>query len=243
MSLFFKWNKKSGRSPPERRRGSAQSGSVFTILLAGIAIAAAMSVVLYQTISGPMSSMVRVTNKTTSKSQMQSIASIIIMDAVNNLPNNGDCASAGFVVPRSWRAGSYGPTAGGLLPTTLGAPLTDPWGTDYGYCVWEVGVASKSGPCDTTNGADQSCTGINGGNSCSGGTGSGYNAARLLGSPTPTSGVAGSQIVFAIISAGPNRTFNTSCAAFNPANATTQSYPLVYSTSGGGRQRQRRRWR
>jgi hypothetical protein len=36
----------------------SESGSVFTILLAGIAIAGALSVVLYQTISGPMSSMV-----------------------------------------------------------------------------------------------------------------------------------------------------------------------------------------
>ena len=63
----------------------------------------------------------------------------------------------------------------------------------------------------------------------------GYNAARLLGNPAnpPTSGTAGSQIVFAIISAGANRTFNTSCAAYNPANSTTKSYPLVYSTSGG----------
>jgi hypothetical protein len=159
---------------------------------------------------------------------MQSIASIIIMDAVNNLPNNGDCASAGFVVPRSWRVGSYNPTNGGLLPTTLGAPLTDPWGTDYGYCVWEVGVASKSAACDTTNGADQSCTGINGGNSCSGGTGSGYNAARLLGSPTPTTGNANTQYVFAIISAGPNRTFNSTCTAYNGASSTN---PLI--TAGG----------
>src|ERR1700722_18201511 len=94
----------------------SESGSVFTVLLAGIAIAAALSVVMYQTISGPMSSMVRVTNKTTAKSQMQSVASIVIMDAANNLPNNGDCAGAGYVVPRSWKPGS-GPPGGGLLPT------------------------------------------------------------------------------------------------------------------------------
>jgi hypothetical protein len=147
--------------------------------MAGIAIAAALGVVLYQTISGPMSSMVRISNKTQAKAQMQSIASIIIMDAINNLPNNGDCASASFVVPRSWKSGT-GPTGGGILPTTIGAPLTDPWGTNYGYCVWEVGVASKAAACDTVNGADQSCTGINGSNSCSDGVGSGYNAARLL---------------------------------------------------------------
>ena len=85
------------------KRARSERGSVFTVLLAGIAIAGALSVVLYQTISGPMSSMVRVTNKTSAKSQMQSVATIMIMDAVNNMPNNGDCAGVGFVVPRSWR--------------------------------------------------------------------------------------------------------------------------------------------
>src|SRR5580704_15511230 len=169
------------------RRQTSQSGSVFTILMAGIAIAAALGVVLYQTISGPMSSMVRITNKTQAKAQMQSIASIVIMDAINNMPNNGDCTGTGvgMVVPRSWKPGT-GPTGGGILPTTIGAPLTDPWGTNYGYCTWEVGVASLAAGCDTVNGYNQTCTGISGGNSCSGGSAPninvGYNALRLLGS-------------------------------------------------------------
>ncbi|HEX3885406.1 MAG TPA: hypothetical protein VHW66_22320 [Stellaceae bacterium] len=202
------------------RQQTSQSGSVFTILLAAIAIGAALSTVLYSTISGPMSSMVRVTNKTQAKSQMQSVASIIIMDAINNLPNNGDCASAGFVVPRSWRTGSVIPSGGGLIPSTIGAPLTDPWGTDYGYCVWEVGVASLAAGCDIINGSDQSCTGINGSNSCSGGTGSGYNAKRLLGSPTPAAGNASSQTVLAVISAGPDRHFQSSCSAYVNSSST-----------------------
>jgi len=122
-------------------------------------------------------------------------------------------------VPRSWKSGT-GPTGGGILPTTIGAPLTDPWGTNYGYCVWEVGVASKAAACDTVNGADQTCTGVSGGNSCSGGVGSGYNAARLLGSPTPSAGSASSQIVFAVISAGPNRTFNSTCSAYVNSSST-----------------------
>jgi endosialidase-like protein len=210
------------------RRQTSESGSVFTILMAGIAIAAALSAVLYSTISGPVSSMVRITNKTQAKAQMQSIASIIIMDAVNNMPNNGDCSGTGvgMVVPRSWKPGT-GPTGGGILPTTIGAPLTDPWGTNYGYCTWEVGVAgplpSGSG-CDLVNGYNQTCTGISGGNSCSGGTSpnvnTGYNALRLLGSINPTVGSASSQVVFAIISAGPNRTFNSTCSAYVNTSST-----------------------
>jgi hypothetical protein len=209
------------------RRQTSQSGSVFTILMAGIAIAAALGVVLYQTISGPMSSMVRITNKTQAKAQMQSIASIIIMDAVNNMPNNGDCSGTGvgMVVPRSWKPGT-GPTGGGILPTTIGAPLTDPWGTNYGYCTWEVGGASLAAGCQSTNGYDQTCTGVSSTNTCTGGsggtscTGGNYNGCRLLGSINPTVGSASSQIVFAIISAGPNRTFNSTCSAYVNTSST-----------------------
>ena len=124
-------------------RPRSESGSVFTILLAGIAIAAAISVVLYQTVSGPMSSMVRVQNKTSAKAQMQSIGSIVIMSSVNQ--NNGVPCDNGagnpYVVPVPFTTGAVGsvPVGGGLIPISLGAPTTDPWGTPYGYCAWEVG--------------------------------------------------------------------------------------------------------
>lgn len=186
-------------------RRLAESGSVFTVLLAGIAMASALSVVLYQTISGPMSSMVRVTNKTASKTQMQSVTSILIMDAVNQ-GNNGDCDADGSVEPREWRVGTYGPIGGGLVPLTIGAPVTDPWGTDYGYCVWDVGAAIK-----TVNACSHDSVAA--------------NAYRLSGSPTPDTGNALSQTVIAVISAGPNRQFQTTCRNYAnntiPADANT----------------------
>lgn len=85
-----------------------------------------------------------------------------------------------------WRTGAYGPTGGGLVPNTIGAPLTDPWGTDYGYCAWEVG------PGQTL---------------CGG-------AHLLNGTTAPTTDPAPADIVIAIISAGPNRTFNSTCSAY-----------------------------
>jgi hypothetical protein len=209
------------------KRARSQRGSVFTVLLAGIAIAGALSVVLYQTISGPMSSMVRVSNKTSTKSQMQAIANIIVMDAVNNMPNGGDCsgASYGFVVPRSPNPTAPNPTGGGEVPGTIGAPLTDPWGTPYGYCMWEVGVPTASLPlpsgsgCDISNGYNQTCTSTG---TCSGGTApninTGYNAKRLVGTPTPATGTAGSEVVIAIISAGPDRKFQSTCSSYVAAS-------------------------
>jgi hypothetical protein len=184
---------------------SGQAGSVFTVLLAGIAMASALSLVLYQTISGPMASMVRVTNKTAAKAQMQSVGNILIMDAVNQA-NGGDCDADGSVEPREWRVGTYGPTGGGLIPLTIGAPVTDPWGTDYGYCVWDVGTQIKNvNACSHDNVA--------------------ANEYRRSGTPTPTTGNALSETVIAIISAGPNRRFETTCRDYAnnsiPADANT----------------------
>ena len=196
------------------RRQTSQSGSVFTILLAGIAIAGALSVVLYSTISGPMSSMVRVTNKTQAKSQMLSVASIDIMSASNasgSLPTpwtNGNCDGNGYVVPPAMRTGTVTPVGGGLIPTTIGAPVTDPWGTDYGYCAWEVGPTQTK--CAAANG--------------------GTPENLLNGTTSPSGGTANSQVVIAIISAGPDRQFETTCAAYQSGSATL---PLVYPTSTG----------
>jgi len=182
------------------KRARSQRGSVFTVLLAGIAIAGALSVVLYQTISGPMSSMVRVQSKTSAKAQMQSIANIIIAYTTTQ-PNGGACDltySGGanpYVVPPQWTTAIAALGHGGQIPATVGAPTTDPWGTPYGYCVWEVGPSPSQGLCNGT-------------------------APNLLhGSTAPTAGIPGSQIVIAIISAGPDRKFQSSCAAYT--NGTT----------------------
>src|ERR1700687_5188034 len=174
-------HEKKGNSRPEQKKekrtaSNPESGSVFTVLLAAVAMAAALSVVLYQTISGPMSSMVRVSNATTAKSQMQSIGTIVIMAAINQA-NNGECDIAGGntnVVPPPMRAGT-GPTGGGLIPLTIGAPVTDPWGTDYGYCAWEVGAPQTK------------CGGAN----------------LLTGTATPAASPAKASTVIAVISAGP----------------------------------------
>jgi len=169
---------------------SSQKGSVFTVLLAGVAMAGTLSVILYQVISGPMASVVRVSNKTAAKNQLQSISNIIIMDAIN-FEKGGDCDSDDFVEPREWQSKGTNdaPTNGGLIPTDIGAPLTDPWGTNYGYCVWDVG--NKNDP-HTDNGC-------------------GVDVNRLSGSPDPTAGKSASQTVLAVISAGPNRVFESTC--------------------------------
>ena len=146
---------------------------------------------MYDTISGPMSSMVRVSNATAAKTQMQAIGSIVIMAAINQNTApyvNGDCDGDGDIEPPEWRTGT-GPAGGGLLPSNIGAPLQDPWGTNYGYCVWDVGsVQTKCG---------------------------GAAPNMLLGTPDPTKSAAPENLVIAVISAGPDRTFQTTCNAYS----------------------------
>ena len=83
--LFFHFKNKTKNKPFNHPPPLSESGSVFTVLLGAVAMAGALSVILYQTMSGPMSSMVRITNKTSAKTQMQSVSSIVIMDAANNV--------------------------------------------------------------------------------------------------------------------------------------------------------------
>ncbi len=168
---------------------NSQSGSVFTVLLAGVAMAGALSIVVYQIMSGPMASMVRVGNKTMAKTQLHSVSNIMIMDALNQAAS-GDCDSDGSVEPREWRATTGDkPGNGGLIPNNVGAPLNDPWNTEYGYCVWDTGPFSDPA-------VDNGC---------------GASANRLKGSPDTTTGDADTQYVVAIVSAGPNRQFETAC--------------------------------
>jgi len=182
---------------------NSQKGSVFTVLLAGVAMAGTLSVILYQVISGPMASVVRVSNKTAAKNQLQSISSIIIMDAIGLTDNGGDCDNDGYIEPREWRGPGTvkAPVGGGLIPNDIGAPLTDPWGSEYGYCVWDVGRFNDPH-------AYNGCV---------------VDAKRLSGSPNPSDpkvGNSSTQMVLAIISAGPDRKFDSSCRDYiNPDTA------------------------
>lgn len=170
-------------------RKSGQSGSVFTVLLAGIGLTAALSLTTYSIFTGPVSSISRITQKAMADTQMLAISKIAIMDAANQAAA-GDCDADGFIEPRTWRTTTGNkPTNGGLVPLTMGAPITDPWKSDYGYCVWDVGPLSAQAGC--------------------GGAG-----VRLDGADNPVLGDAKSQTVMAVISSGQDRIFQTTCNAY-----------------------------
>lgn len=181
-----------------RRR---QSGNVITILLAAVALTGTLAYVMQQTMTGPLASATRVSGKTLADTQMLSALKILTMDAANTPTTSGDCDSDAYIEPRPYRNVKTKPVGGGAIPDTIGAPITDPWGTEYGYCVWDVGSVRKGAGCG------------------------GVAALRLRGSPTPATGNDTTQLVMAIVSAGEDRTFQTTCVDY--VNATT---PLITST-------------
>jgi hypothetical protein len=122
-----------------------ENGSIFTVLLGGIAMVALISLAAYQLMSGPLASASRLTQNNMVNTQLPSIGHIAIMDAANI----GDCDADGYTEARPWRAatGPVVPGNGGLIPLAMGAPTLDPWGTEYGYCTWDIGPTSADAGC------------------------------------------------------------------------------------------------
>lgn len=93
-----------------------------------------------------------------------------------------DCDGDNYVEPLPWD-GPVGaaPAGGGNLPASVGASRMDPWGTNYGYCAWDHGTVIDDAAC---GGASQK---------------------RLRGEN------ADNKALLTVISAGPDRMFQTSC--------------------------------
>lgn len=182
-------------------RRHSESGSVVTAMIAAVSLVGLLGVATYNLMSGPFSTMARLNNETVTKVDMMAASRILIMNSVSGA-GGGDCDADGNIEPVAWRTGN-GPTNGGLIPDTIGAPVTDAWGTDYGYCVWDLGTASDDVACG----------------------GPGLN--RLDGTDDPLAGETPSQTVLALVSAGPDRQFSTTCVDY--VDATT---PLISSTAG-----------
>ncbi len=110
---------------------------------------------------------------------------------------NGDCDGDSVIEPLEMRAAGAvpAPTGGGLVPAKIGISKKDPWGTEYGYCSWDYGSTTLNASCQ------QETPGTN---------------LRLAGHATNKDAP-----VVAIISAGPDRKFTTTCRSFATADANS----------------------
>ncbi|TFW09925.1 hypothetical protein E4K72_03570 [Oxalobacteraceae bacterium OM1] len=96
-----------------------------------------------------------------------------------------DVDGDGYMEAPTMGAGSKVPTAGGVVPASSAAPKTDSWGTALGYCSWDNGAGSRNSSAGRITGDSDSGT-----------------------SPA----VSANSVVLAVVSAGPNKTFDTTCA-------------------------------
>ncbi len=163
---------------------------MFFTLFGAVAVVGVLGAGIMSTMRGPLSTMVDVNRRTQAESQI-AIASKLAMLEASKTANDGDCDSDGFVEPLEHGAALPGLTGGGEIPSAIGSSKIDPWGTTYGYCVWDAGPTVDDAAC---GGSSQNRLAGNGANDTT-------------------------YTMMAIISAGPNRTFETTCSEGPPALA------------------------
>lgn len=171
---------------PSTKPSNKESGNVLFAIFGALALVGVLSASMMTFMKGPLATSIKLTKMNTAESQMTIGAQVAVM-ATAAQANNGDCDLDGYVEPLEWRTATTEPkpTGGGLVPLSLGISKKDPWGTEYGYCVWNHGPTL---------------------------TGSGCNANMLNGYNS------NANTVVALISAGPDKAFTTTCRTFAVAD-------------------------
>lgn len=169
---------------------SANSGNIFFALFGAIALIGILGAGVMTFMKGPLATSVKLTRQNTAENQMNIAGQVAVMASAAN----GDCETVadGFVEPVEWRdAGALGhPANGGLIPLTIGVSKKDPWGTEYGYCGWDHGASNSA--------TDAGCGGA--------------GQKRLSGTNSTAFPVV------AMVSAGPDKVFTTTCRTFTTAD-------------------------
>ncbi|NBU58521.1 MAG: hypothetical protein EBS23_01840 [Betaproteobacteria bacterium] len=116
------------------------------MLFAAVALTGVLASVGMQTLTGPVTTITRVTQKNIADNNLLMNGKIIVNAAVTGTVG-GDPDSDGMIEPAPFVAaggGEQAPEGGGFLPNSLGLALTDPWGSRFGYCVWDHGTVNSS---------------------------------------------------------------------------------------------------
>lgn len=161
---------------------TSEKGSVFTVLLGGIALVGILTVAGYNMLTGPVATTAKVTLKSMAEQQMYTTSRVIMTNAN---ASSGDCDADGFVEPTPAR----GTAPNYTLPTTFGVETVDPWGSEYRYCPYDHGTVSAT---------------------LCGNPGAKRYAGKAS-DPLDPSATGKTYPLFALISAGPDRKFQTTC--------------------------------
>ncbi len=189
-----------------RRR--LQAGNAIVMLFAAIGMAGVVTYGLNNVIRGPAVTTAEVSRRTIAENNLVATTRLAISSATHQQGSDGDCDGDGFVEPLPYRDAGAGPhpAGGGYIPSTMGASMSDPWGNQYGYCVWDPGTVSVSDAMPACGGA---------------------TPRRLQGAPRDD------QYAIAVVSAGKNGVFETQCRDYIDANADNVPDNLMLETDAG----------
>jgi alpha-tubulin suppressor-like RCC1 family protein len=187
------WRKRLVRKMTTKRTPQ-NAGNAIAMVFMALGMAGVVTYGLNNIMRGPAVVAAETSRRTIAENNLVATTRLAITAAARQTTpdgsNDGDCDNDGFVEPMPFRTppgGVPAPTGGGLLPMTMGASQSDPWGTQYGYCVWDPGTIRKSDAFAGCGGA---------------------GANRLEGAQRDD------QPAIAVISAGKNGAFETTCADF-----------------------------
>ncbi|MCB9983915.1 MAG: tail fiber domain-containing protein [Rhodospirillales bacterium] len=201
-------------TPNQKPRKSRinERGNVFFTLFGAVAIVGVLGAGIMATMRGPLSTMVEVNRREQAKAEARVAASLIL--ATSGATAGGDnCTDLDGLTEGIAPGAAIGLTGGGAIPATVSAVKNDPWGNPYGYCAWDHGIDAA-----TSGGSAGACT-----------------SAGILAGDTDTNNYA-----VAVISAGPNGVFDTTCSDHNtylndPGGAVDDIVePLTYNQAVAG---------
>ncbi len=188
-----------------------QQGNIFLALFAAVGLLGLLGATAVTFVKGPLSSSVNVSRLSMSETQLMVVAQMITLDSVADA-DEGDCDQDGYVEPTEWKVPANAlnaPINGGNIPDKISATKTDPWGTVIGYCSWNAGTQNTTGAVGACNEDGVA------------------SEQRLNGSPTPV------YPSIAVVSAGPDKIFDTTCNHFIDGDAdTVPDNEMVSKTSG-----------
>jgi len=188
------------RLPIEPRPPPSQSGNIFFALFGALAMVGVLGAAAIMILKGPVRGMHHVMQDTVVKGDM--IAATALLSEYSLSSPTADCDEDGMIEPVAFKTVATlvpAPIGGGFLPDAVGANKTDPWKSLYGYCAWDHGTAAKAAGCG------------------------GAGANRLAGGNVATA----TATAIAVLSAGPDRVFQTSCSDF-----VAEGTPVVSRPSG-----------
>ena len=179
-------NKFKPQAETRKRSGfSNESGNVFFTLFGAVALVGVVGVATSTLMRGPVGTVVQLNQRAKADAQMQIAQKLAMLEAAQQA-QSGDCDADGFVEPIGAKTVCTGPTPSG------------------GGCIPDAIGASKTDPWGTNYGY---CSWDHGGVI---GSGCATNSTGILDGTNDDA-----EIVIAIISAGPDRTFNSTCANHN----------------------------